>query len=91
MRIDAALLAATAFNSGVLCLRASAIARSSRRHTLLLPLPVPKLPDGIVVARARSARLPEQDGDLITVVAEEVALGLVDNMRAEVLAHDAVP
>ena len=43
------------------------------------------------VVLERSAGLPKQDRDFIAVAAEQIALSLVDDMRAEVLAHDAVP
>ena len=46
----------------------------------------------LAVTRAPcSARLPQQDAHLVAVGAEEVALGLVDDVGAEVLADDAVP
>ena len=35
--------------------------------------------------------LPEEDWDLITVAAEQIALGLVNDMRSEVLSNDTVP
>ena len=39
-----------------------------------------------------STRLPKKDGHLVVfVAAEEVALRLVDDVGAEVLANDAVP
>ena len=38
-----------------------------------------------------SACFPEQNRDLLAIGAEQVALGHVNDMGAEVLAHDAVP
>ena len=39
----------------------------------------------------RSWWLPEEDWDLITVAAEQIALGLVNDVRSEVLSNDTVP
>ena len=55
--------------------------KSAHRTTTMPPAVLPE----------RSAGLPKQDRDLVAVAAEQVALGLVDDVRAEVLAHDAVP
>ena len=71
-----------------------AIALSNRcRHELPF-LPVSDNADAHEIVAPmilRSAWLPEKDRDLIAVVAEQIALSLVDNMGAKVLAHDTVP